>query len=86
MPIKVQNIVVNQVLKDDGSDVETFVSHISDGQEAAIADLVSAMQSMPSPPAITKIPYLDTEPREVYGLKSFGDLLVAGGIASEMNV
>jgi anion-transporting ArsA/GET3 family ATPase len=82
MPIKVRNIVVNQVLKDDGSDIETFVSHISDGQESAISDLTEAMQGMVSPPGISKIPYLDVEPREVYALKSFGDLLVSEGRAS----
>ena len=86
MPIKVNNIIVNQVLKDDESDMETFVAHVSDGQEAAISDLASSLQGMPSPPTITKLPLLDTEPREVYALKAFGDLLVANDVASEANV
>lgn len=83
MPIKVRNVVVNQVLKDDGSDVATFVSHLSDGQESAIADLSRAMEAIPSPPSITTIPYLDTEPRTIYGLKVLADLLVNKSMTPE---
>mmetsp|Transcript_2138 Transcript_2138/g.3568 ORF Transcript_2138/g.3568 Transcript_2138/m.3568 type:complete len:191 (+) Transcript_2138:1-573(+) len=76
MPIKVRNIVVNQVLKDDGSDVRTFLSHVSDSQESSIESLQQTLNTMQNPPVITKIQYLDTEPRGVFGLKILGDALL----------
>ena len=79
MPIKVRNIVVNQVLKDDGSDVTTFLSRVSDGQTSSIKNLEQAMGAVQNPPAITKVQYLDTEPRGVFGLKVLGDALMIGG-------
>ena len=80
MPIKVRNIVVNQVLKDDGSDVSSFLSHVSDGQVSSIKSLEQAMETYkPNPPTITKVQYLDTEPRGVFGLKVLGDALLNGG-------
>jgi arsenite-transporting ATPase len=79
MPIKVRNIVVNQVLKDDGSDVTTFLSRVSDGQTSSIENLEQAMRAVQNPPAITKVQYLDTEPRGVFGLKVLGDALMKEG-------
>jgi len=76
MPIKVRNIVANQVLKNDGSDIETFISHLSDGQAGSIANLEQSVNSLPNPPKITKVQYLDTEPRGVFGLKVLGDALL----------
>jgi len=76
MPIKVRNIVANQVLKDDGSDIATFLSHVGATQAGSIANLEQSMQGMPHPPRITKVQYLDTEPRGVFGLKVLGDALV----------
>ena len=76
MPIKVRNIVANQVLKDDGSDVQTFISHVSESQEAAIADLTQSLGTTGDSPSITKVQYLDTEPRGVFSLKILGDALV----------
>jgi arsenite-transporting ATPase len=76
MPIKVRNIVANQVLKDNGSDVETFLSRLSDGQAGSITNLEQSMQTLPNPPKITKVQYLDTEPRGVFGLKVLGDALL----------
>jgi len=76
MPIKVRNIVANQVLKDNGSDVETFLSRLSDGQAGSITNLEQSMQALPNPPKITKVQYLDTEPRGVFGLKVLGDALL----------
>ena len=76
MPIKVRNIVANQVLKDDGSDIGTFISHLSDGQAGSISNLEQAIQTMPDPPKVTKVQYLDTEPRGVFGLKVLGDALL----------
>merc|ERR1711862_262172 len=56
MPIKVRNIVVNQVLKGDGSDVTSFLSHVSDGQASSIKSLEEAMETYkPNPPTITKV-------------------------------
>jgi arsenite/tail-anchored protein-transporting ATPase len=88
MPIKVRNVVVNQVLTDDGSDLQTFVSHVRDSQAASIRDLEQALlvggsgggggartTTLPVP-QITKIPYLDTEPRGVFGLKILAEELV----------
>lgn len=76
MPIKVRNIVVNQVLKDDGSDVKTFLTHVSDSQATSIGNLKRAVQSMNRPVTITTVPYLDTEPRGVFGLKVLANALL----------
>lgn len=70
MPIKVRNVVVNQVLKDDGSDINTFLSHINDSQSTAVQRLEDGLSSDPNAIThVTKVPYLDTEPRGVYGLR-----------------
>jgi arsenite-transporting ATPase len=79
MPIKVRNIVVNQVLKDDGSDVKTFLSHVSNGQSASTRDLEQALALASDPPRVTKTRYLDTEPRGVFGLKILADELLRDG-------
>jgi arsenite/tail-anchored protein-transporting ATPase len=76
MPIKVRNVVVNQVLKDDGSDAKTFLSHVRDGQMSSIDDLQSFTSNMIKPPHITTVPYIDTEPRGVYGLNILADELL----------
>lgn len=76
MPIKVRNIVANQVLSDDGTDVEVFLSRIADGQVTAINELETATASMVQPPTVTKVPYFDTEPRGVFGLKMLADKLI----------
>jgi anion-transporting ArsA/GET3 family ATPase len=76
MPIKVRNVVVNQVLQDDGSDLKTFLSHVSDGQAVSTKDLELAMSKEIKPPTITKVPYLDTEPRGVFGLKILAEELL----------
>jgi arsenite-transporting ATPase len=76
MPIKVRNIVANQVLNDDGSDVGTFLQKIHDGQESSVQDLKSMISNMKSPPELTQVQYLDTEPRGVFGLKVLADALL----------
>ncbi|KAG7359616.1 anion-transporting ATPase-like domain containing protein [Nitzschia inconspicua] len=76
MPIKVRNVVVNQVLKDDGSDAQTFLSHVHDGQMTSIEELRSSTCHMSSPPCVTTVPYIDTEPRGVFGLKILADELL----------
>jgi arsenite-transporting ATPase len=69
MPIKVRNMVVNQVLSDDGSDAKTFISHMAQSQLGSIKDLESYTSALERPPIITKVEFLDTEPRGVFGLK-----------------
>jgi arsenite-transporting ATPase len=76
MPIKVRNIIVNQVLQDDGSDVQTFLSHVGDGQRKAIENLEGSLKAFAKPPRITKVPSLDTEPRGVFGLKMLASELL----------
>jgi len=76
MPIKVRNIVANQVLSEDGDDIEDFLSRVADGQLVSIKELEAITSSMAKPPTVTKVPYLDTEPRGVFGLKMLaGELL-----------
>jgi arsenite-activated ATPase ArsA len=69
MPIKVRNIVANQVLREDGSDVSLFLNKVSLGQQNSVRDLRNEAQQMGSSIEITEVPYLDTEPRGVFGLK-----------------
>lgn len=69
MPIKVRNVVANQVLKDDGSDVSTFLNRVADGQKSSIQELKNAATALDKNVEITEVPYLDTEPRGVFGLK-----------------
>lgn len=76
MPIKCRNIVANQVLGDDGNDAKTFLDHVGQTQAISVKDLEDAVSSYPAPPLITKIKYLDTEPRGVFGLKVLADELL----------
>lgn len=76
MPIKVRNIVANQVLRDDGTDVGTFLQKVHDGQESSVQDLKTMISNMKNPPQLTQVQYLDTEPRGVFGLKILADALL----------
>ena len=76
LPIKVRNIMVNQVLNDDGSDVSTFLSHLSDTQSGSFTSMEQSLSLLEDPPRITRVRYLDTEPRGVFGLKALGDELM----------
>jgi arsenite-transporting ATPase len=69
MPIKVRNVVANQVLRGDGSDITIFLNKVADGQKKSINELIKEINSMKVPPEVTQVPYLDTEPRGVFGLK-----------------
>lgn len=73
MPIKVRNVVANQILKDDGSDIEIFLSRVRDGQLSSTQNLMSAINKMTNPPEVTRVQYLDTEPRGVFGLRILAD-------------
>lgn len=76
MPIKVRNVVANKILSEDGSDLETFVSRVQEGQASSIRVLESTIDTMTKPPEVTKIQYLDTEPRGVFGLKVLAEELL----------
>jgi len=78
MPIKVRNVVINQVLKENGTDVKSFLDHVTQSQQSSIRELELMVSSLPSSdaPRITKVSYLDAEPRGVFGLKMLADALV----------
>uniref|UniRef100_A0A7S2A3R2 ArsA/GET3 Anion-transporting ATPase-like domain-containing protein n=1 Tax=Ditylum brightwellii TaxID=49249 RepID=A0A7S2A3R2_9STRA len=84
MPIKVRNVVANQVLNDDEDDVKSFLNRISDGQSSSIRELKMATESMSRRPEITEVPYLDTEPRGVFGLKALSEELLRENCASAL--
>lgn len=76
MPIKVKNVVVNQVLKDDDSDINVFLSRVSESQSAAIKKLEHGLSATSGSIRLTKVQFLDTEPRGVFGLNILaGELL-----------
>lgn len=77
MPIKVRNIIVNQVLGDDTNDATNFLSHLRTSQMASMKELESAAINLdPSRSVITTVPYLDTEPRGVFGLRVLSEELL----------
>ena len=76
MPIKVRNIVANQVLCEDGGDIDAFLNRVVKGQEMAVNDLKNAMKASKSNAAITLVPFVDTEPRGVFGLKVIANELL----------
>ena len=72
MPIKVRNVVMNQVLNSDGDDIASFLNRVAARQRSSLQDLTVAAATLgdaATPIEITKVPYLDTEPRGVFGLK-----------------
>ena len=92
MPIKVRNVIINQVLRhvdtdnddnekkdnDGTTEIQTFLSHVSTTQAKSILELEDMVSTLPmeEQPIITKVPYLDTEPRGVFGLKVLADTLL----------
>lgn len=84
MPIKVRNLVVNQVLDEsesveaagEGNIAQVFQGHVCKSQSASIAELERAAGSVAKPPRITQVRYLDTEPRGVFGLKVLANELM----------
>jgi len=77
MPIKVRHVVANQVLKDDGSDVGIFLNRVSENQRASIKQLRRFVnEDCDGDIQLTEVPYLDTEPRGVYGLKALSTELL----------
>jgi arsenite-transporting ATPase len=76
MPIKVRSVVVNQVLSDDGNDIETFLTTQKNGQTESINELQLVAAALARPAILTQVQYLDTEPRGVYGLKVLAEELM----------
>lgn len=70
MPIKVRNVVANQVLSGDVDDDGGFLRRAGEGEASSLADLQGAVDASNTDAVITQVPYLDTEPRGVYGLKA----------------
>eukprot|EP00580_Thalassiosira_gravida_P001532 CAMPEP_0201605234 /NCGR_PEP_ID=MMETSP0492-20130828/5120_1 /ASSEMBLY_ACC=CAM_ASM_000837 /TAXON_ID=420259 /ORGANISM="Thalassiosira gravida, Strain GMp14c1" /LENGTH=805 /DNA_ID=CAMNT_0048069445 /DNA_START=190 /DNA_END=2607 /DNA_ORIENTATION=+ len=78
-PIRVRNVVVNQVLEDDGDDDEKlrgFVTRLTKSQLSSIEEIHAAVDRLDNPPRVTKVTMLDMEPRGVYGLKALSEQLL----------
>merc|ERR1712137_1154843 len=56
MPIKVRNVVVNQVLKDDSSDVSIFLKKVASSQQSSIQELRGETHKLGTPVEITEVP------------------------------
>jgi arsenite/tail-anchored protein-transporting ATPase len=67
-PIKVRNVVINQVLRSSDDDAAVFLKTVEHRQKFALDDLEGFAKNKGL--QVTKVPYLDTEPRGVYGLAS----------------
>lgn len=74
LPIKVRNIVANQILEDNN--VPVFLDHVRTSQQKSIETLKQAVETNSYSPELTFVPYLDTEPRGVFGLKVLADALL----------
>lgn len=76
MPIKVRNVVANQVLSGDLDNDGGFLRRAGEGEASSLADLQGAVDAANTDAVITQVPYLDTEPRGVYGLKALSEELL----------
>jgi arsenite-transporting ATPase len=89
MPIRVRNVIVNQVLEniEDGSSnnntkeeydnkLRGFVTRLSTSQTSSVIEMNRAVNTLSDPPRITKVTMLDVEPRGVYGLKALSEQLL----------
>jgi arsenite-transporting ATPase len=72
MPIRVRNVVVNQVLE-EGKMAQAFMSQVAKTQSLCIEEVRTSMKHVHNTPRITEVSYLDTEPRGVYGLKALSE-------------
>jgi len=87
-PIRVRNVVVNQVLEDDGEDDEKlqgFVTRLTKSQLSSIEEIHRAVDLLDNPPRVTKVTMLDMEPRGVYGLKALSEQLLTLPNQAEMS-
>jgi arsenite-transporting ATPase len=76
MPIRVRNVIVNQVLEhgdDNDGNLEAFVTRLAKSQSFSIEEIRRAVDGMSVPPRVTEVSYLDMEPRGVYGLKALSE-------------
>ena len=82
MPIRVRNVVVNQVLEsntvEDGDDdkLRGFVTRLTNSQSSSIEEIHRNVDQLDNPPRVTKVTMLDMEPRGVYGLKALSEQLL----------
>ncbi|KAL9185912.1 hypothetical protein ACHAXT_003689 [Thalassiosira profunda] len=81
MPIRVRNVVVNQVLEagegEDGEErLRGFVTRLTKSQSSSIEEIHRGVDGLNNPPRVTKVTMLDTEPRGVYGLKALSEQLL----------
>ena len=81
MPIRVRNVVVNQVLDssrdEDGEKLQGFVTRLTKSQSSSIEEIHRTVDQSSNPPRLTKVTLLDTEPRGVYGLKALSEQLIS---------
>jgi len=87
MPIRVRNVVVNQVLdSNDGEEddkLQGFVTRLSTSQASSIQNIHRSLDQLDDPPRLTKVTMLDMEPRGVYGLKALSEQLLLSSSAEE---
>jgi arsenite/tail-anchored protein-transporting ATPase len=79
-PIKVRNVVINQVLRSSDDDAAVFLKTVENRQKFALEDLEGFAKNKGL--QVTKVPYLDTEPRGVYGLAAVARELLRTEAAS----
>jgi len=95
MPIRVRNVVVNQVLEseeeeEDGDGekkdekLQGFVTRLTKSQSSSIDEIHRAVDRLDDPPRVTKVTMMDTEPRGVYGLKALSEQLLTSKEAEEV--
>jgi anion-transporting ArsA/GET3 family ATPase len=95
MPIRVRNVVVNQVLDGaggagggddaDGDDEKLlgYVTRLAASQNSSIREIRRAVDGMDDPPRVTQVMMLDVEPRGVYGLKAVAGQLMLPSMTAE---
>ena len=95
MPIRVRNVVVNQVLDGaggagggddaDGDDekLRGYVTRLAASQNSSIREIRRAVDGMDDPPRVTQVTMLDVEPRGVYGLKAMAGQLMLPSMTAE---
>jgi arsenite-transporting ATPase len=91
MPIRVRNVIVNQVLEniedcssnnnnnteeENNNKLRGFVKRLSTSQTSSVLEMNRAVNKLREPPRIMKVTMLDVEPRGVYGLKALSEQLL----------
>eukprot|EP00573_Skeletonema_grethae_P002075 CAMPEP_0201686454 /NCGR_PEP_ID=MMETSP0578-20130828/893_1 /ASSEMBLY_ACC=CAM_ASM_000663 /TAXON_ID=267565 /ORGANISM="Skeletonema grethea, Strain CCMP 1804" /LENGTH=827 /DNA_ID=CAMNT_0048170517 /DNA_START=56 /DNA_END=2539 /DNA_ORIENTATION=+ len=87
MPIRVRNVIVNQVLEEsDGEgkeeNLQGFVTRLTKSQSSSIEDIRMTVDAMSDPPRVTEVSYLDMEPRGVFGLKALSEEYLSDSMVS----